>query len=158
MNPQGADLLAQLRDIHAAPAEPWWPPAPGWWFLAALMAIALVFGLRRVVRGMRARLRRRRLASFVDSIEADIDPAAAPQAFLSAINRVFKIVAIEAFPGERCARMRGEEWAGFLSGHLPHSARARELQVLADGPYRPAEEFEPAALTALARQWISRYG
>ena len=38
MNPE---LLAQLRDIHAAPELPWWPPASGWWALALMLLVVL---------------------------------------------------------------------------------------------------------------------
>ena len=158
MNPQGADLLSQLRDIHSAPAAPWWPPAPGWWVLAGLLAIGLLFVIRHALRQLRHHMRRRRLTGFVDSVEANIDPVAAPQEFLSAINRIFKLVAIETFPDDHCARMQGAEWADFLLQNIPQSPQAPQLQVLADGPYRQAAEFEPAVLTGLARQWISRHG
>jgi hypothetical protein len=158
MNPQGADLLAQLRDIHGALAEPWWPPAPGWWILAALLAATLFFIARKFLRRLRAHLRRRRLTAWVDAIERDIDPAVSPQDYLSAINRLFKLVAIEAFPDAHCARMQGGEWVEFLRRHLSPPPREWQLQVLADGPYRPAAQFEPAGLAALARQWIGQHG
>ena len=28
-----------LRDIHGLDAIPWWPMAPGWWYLIALVPI-----------------------------------------------------------------------------------------------------------------------
>ncbi|MGB1311376.1 MAG: DUF4381 domain-containing protein, partial [Leucothrix sp.] len=37
MNP-----LDQLRDIHLPSAVQWWPPAIGWWLLAALLLGVLV--------------------------------------------------------------------------------------------------------------------
>jgi len=44
MNPQ--DPLAELRDLAQVEAIPFWPPAPGWWILASLIILAVVFGLR----------------------------------------------------------------------------------------------------------------
>ena len=158
MNPQGADLLSQLRDIHSAPIAPWWPPAPGWWVLAGLLVIGLFFVVRYALHQLRHHMRRRRLAGFVDFIEACMDPVTAPQEFVSAINRLFKLVAIEAFPESRCERMQGEEWAEFLVQNVPHSSRTPQLRVLADGPYRQAATFDPVVLTGLARQWIKRHG
>ena len=158
MNPQGADLLAQLRDIHSAPVEPWWPPAPGWWMLAAMLAFGLFLLARRVLEGYRLRQRRRRLAGYVDAIETVIDPASAPQAFLSAINGIFKIVTIEAFPDANCAGMQGAEWVAFLQRNIVSDERAAQLQALAEGPYRPVTAFEPETLAGLARHWIRHHG
>jgi|GEM_PF-491197 len=38
--------LEQLRDIHLPQAVHWWPPAPGWWLVAALV-LALIIWLSR---------------------------------------------------------------------------------------------------------------
>ena len=158
MNPQGVDLLSQLRDIHGAPAVPWWPPAPGWWVLAI---IALVLGVYLARRGLRTWQRRRqRLNSlrWVSEVERTIDPEAAPQEFVAAINRIFKIVALAAFPDRHCARLQGEEWAAFLQSEMGDDPDREHLVVLASGPYQPAPRFEADALGRLARNWIMRHG
>ena len=67
----------------------------------------------------------------MDAVEAVIDPAHAPQAFLSAINRIFKLVAIEAFPDQDCAGMQGPEWVAFLQRKIARDPRSAQLQVLA---------------------------
>ena len=40
--------LDNLRDIVVPPSVPWWPPAPGWWVVFALLTLAIaVFAWRR---------------------------------------------------------------------------------------------------------------
>ena len=50
MQPSQPDPLAELRDIHLPGPIEFWPPAPGWWFVAILLSsalLALTLWLRR---------------------------------------------------------------------------------------------------------------
>jgi hypothetical protein len=155
MNP---DLLSQLRDIHAAPPTHWWPPAPGWWLLAFLLLILLVWIGRLLLARYRVNVRRRKMLAWVDHLNASIDPNRQPQAYLSTLNRIFKLVALRAFPEHHCAAMSGPEWSGFLLDKMKHSSSAESLNVLAMGPYDPAPEFDPELISELSRSWIKQHG
>lgn len=155
MNP---DLLSQLRDIHGAPPAPWWPPAPGWWLLAALALLLLAWAGRRSLAYYRIRRRRRQMLGWVEHLNANTDPQRDPQAYLATLNRIFKLVALRAFPGQRCASMAGPEWVEFLNEKLKQPGHAKALRALASGPYDPAPRFEAEILSDLARQWIRKHG
>ena len=85
MNP---DLLSQLRDIHTTPVVSWWPPAPGWWLLAALVFVALVWLGRRGLAGLRVRRRRKQMLAWVEHLNTATDAQREPQAYLSTLNRI----------------------------------------------------------------------
>ena len=155
MNP---DLLSQLRDIHTAAPAPWWPPAPGWWLLAALVLVLLGWLLRRALARWRVLQRRKQMLAWIDHLNAHVDPRLDPQAYLSPLNRIFKLVALRAFPERQCAAMNGQDWVDFLVEKMTGSASAGSLQALARGPYDPAPEFDPENLCLLTRQWIRRHG
>ena len=154
MNP---DLLAQLKDIHAAPPVSWWPPAPGWWILAFLLLAILVWIGRNLLRRYRVRQRRKQMLGWVDHLNASIDPQKDPHSYLSTINRIFKVVALRAFPAQQCAAMAGTEWSEFLQQQLK-GQQHEALSVLATGPYQPAPDFDPATISELARVWIKQHG
>ena len=158
MNPQDAGLLSQLRDIHGAPEAPWWPPAPGWWILAGIAILVLFMILRRIRAAYRIRQRKNRLLGLLDTMGGDVDPGTNPQAYVSSLNRILKIVAIRAFPGEHCAALQGDSWTRFVGEKLAENADAAHLAVLSSGPYEPVPAFDAAALDCLARDWIRKYG
>ena len=158
MNPQGTDLLSQLRDIHGAPEAPWWPPAPGWWVLAALVAILLFLAIRKLMQQYRVRQRRLQLISFLEKVERDVDPRKQPEEYLASLNRVLKIVALRAFPGSHCAQMQGREWTDFLQIKLGEKAPGDELSILATGPYQRHPRFDAGTLSEITRLWIMQYG
>jgi len=152
------DLLSQLRDIHAAAPVPWWPPAPGWWVLALLLLVLLGWVSRRVLARYRVHQRRRQMLGWIDHLNVSIDPQRDPQAYLSTLNRIFKLVALRAFPDQHCAVMNGQDWVGFLVEKMEKSQSAASLGALALGPYDPAPRFDPDQLSELARYWIRQHG
>lgn len=155
MNP---DLLSQLRDIHAAPAVPWWPPAPGWWVLALLSVAVLAWLGYRVVLRYRLHQRRRQMLAWVEYLDSTVDPQRDPQSYLAVLNRIFKLIALRAFPEAKCAAMTGEQWSEFLRTKIKSRQPTGELSVMAQGPYNPAVNFDPATLRSLVQHWIRHYG
>ena len=155
MNP---DILSQLRDIHGAPPAPWWPPAPGWWVLALLLLIVLAWVGRRLLKIRRNHVRRKKMLAWVDHLNATVDPGLHPQAYLGTINRIFKLVALRAFPDQQCAVMAGQQWSEFLISKMGDESSADSLKVLASGPYDPAPAFDAGVICNLSRAWIKKHG
>jgi hypothetical protein len=155
MNP---DLLEQLKDIHGAPPLPWWPPAPGWWILAAMLLLVLIWVGSRALKRYRIHQRRKQMLAWIDHLNATIDPQKEPQSYLSTINRIFKVVALRAYPEEQVAVMAGSQWAEFLQQQMKKNQQSELLAVLSSGPYNPAPEFDPATISDLARLWIKQHG
>lgn len=158
MNAGNEQLLSQLRDIHAAAEPGWWPPAPGWWVVSLLLFVALAFVARSVARRLAALRRRRRWLQALRKLEHMHDPEARPREYLAGLNRLFRAVALQAFPATACARLQGEEWVAFIRSLLPESQDAGCLSALATGPYEPLPEFDAAALGEQATDWVRRYG
>ncbi len=155
MNP---DLLSQLRDIHAAPAAPWWPPAPGWWLLAFAVLLLLIWLGRLVLASYRVRRRRKQILAWVDHLNTTTDPSLEPQAYLATLNRIFKLVALRAFPAQHCAQLAGSDWTEFLREKMQGTDSLDSIEMLATGPYEPAPQFDPQVMSNLARTWIRRHG
>lgn len=153
-----AELLSRLKDIHGVAEPSWWPPAPGWWLLAALVAAAFAYALTRLAARWRVHRRRRRLLEFLDGLDAKHDPDSEGADYLAELNRLIRAVALRAFPETPCARLEGRQWVQFIHERLPEGSESACLEALEDGPYRPRPEFDPAALQAAVRRWVLAHG
>jgi hypothetical protein len=158
MQADNSQLLAQLRDIHAAQSPGWWPPAPGWWVLVVLVLVLLVIAGRLVVRQLRQRRRRRLFMVEIDRLRSELDPSRDAREFLAGVNRVFRVVAMKAFPDTACASLQGDDWVTFISSLLPETTDTTSLSVLARGPYEAAPKFDQDDLIEHARTWVKAYG
>lgn len=156
MNP-ATDPLAGLRDIHAAPAPGFWPPAPGWWLLALLLAAAALAATLWLRRRLRARRFRRQAMRELDTIAARCTDDAAG-ALPGAVNVWLRRIALHVHAAEEVASLTGAAWLAFLDetgggGEFSNGAG----RVLASAPYRPHTQPVPrAALLRLARAWAGR--
>jgi Domain of unknown function (DUF4381) len=145
--------LSQLRDIHLPAAVPWWPPAPGWWALVALLLIAA--GLVYVIYARRRRNRWR--GSALTELARLRD--ASPQRLLREVSVLLRRVAISRFPRHDVAALTGEAWLAFLDRSLGDGAAFQSGvgRVLLSGPYATSHvEVDVVSLLALCERWIKR--
>jgi len=158
VNPDNAQLLSQLRDIHGAAEPAWWPPAPGWWLLVALALLGLYFVARAGWQRWAARRRRRAWLQALEAVDQQWDPRSQPHQYLAGMNRLFRAVALKAFPDSACGRLQGDDWVAFIRSQLPEGPALTCLTALARGPYEPLPEFDAPALREQARAWVNLHG
>ncbi len=163
MNPQATPAL-QLRDIHLPPAPSLWPPAPGWWLLAALLLGLAAWAAVVFIRRRRVRLQRRRLVATLGDLTARLERERSPDTLMQ-IGLLLRQLALTKFPRERVAGLSGTAWLRFLDESLG-SERTAGLdsfshgagRVLASGPYQRQlpPDFDLAGFIALVREWARR--
>ena len=149
----------QLRDIHLPEASFWWPPAPGWW-LAALLLAAFAWLAWWLWRRRRARLSLRREALHeLERIRAEYAASArhagdrdaqALRAVASLLRRV-----LIGYRGRRdSAATTGEDWNRQLRALAACGFSAEQLELLAHARYRPACDCDGEALLHACENWI----
>ena len=107
MNDAGS--LQNLNDIVLPPAVAWWPPAPGWYVLFALVLVALlVAGFLQWRRWRDNRYRREALLE----LSAIRTNASAEQ--LHAVPELLKRAALSVWPRTEVAALTGADWHRFL--------------------------------------------
>lgn len=143
--------LTELRDIHLPEPVSWWPPAPGWWVVAALASLLvglLYLGYRR---HRRNRWRRSALAALARLSEA------MPETLPADLSVLLRRVAITRFPRREVAGLTGQDWLAFLDRTLDggEAFRSGAGRILLHGPYRQrGMALDSRALLALCERWI----
>jgi len=176
-NGAGADRLAELRDIHLPEAIGWWPLAPGWWMLFALVLIviaALFFYLRwrdmqknkpaifSTQQVMQAALYE--LTAIEQAYaELDISSDQAARRSVAAISQLLRRCAVELGrlknEPNAVAGLTGDAWLNWLDGHWDRDDFTQGPgRILIDAPYR--NDFSHTAelneLFTLSRTWLGQ--
>jgi hypothetical protein len=153
-----------LRDIHLPGAIGWWPPAPGWWLLAALALAGLAAYAVHYYRGRHKRVALRALTRVRTALEQGAEPVACLQ-HVSTILRRFAMTSLAApranetdavvdVPG-----LIGERWLAYLDARWARTEFTAGLgrQLLAAPYTRPNSIDRTAALelTGLCTAWLA---
>ncbi len=157
MNPNPQQVL-QLRDIHL-PGEPsFWPPAPGWWLVAAVMIALLAWMTVIALRRYRIHRQRRRILTALADLENKLTSERTPDA-LARLSVLLRRLALMRYPRERVAALTGSAWLRFLdeSGGNGRFA-AGPGRILGTGPYQRSlpSDLDNTGLIALVREWVTR--
>lgn len=149
-----------LRDIHGLDSVPWWPLAPGWWYLASLVVLLLLlFALRYWLTyytgwlGWRGDARRqlRELKKVLHTED--------PHTVASRLSELLRRIAMARSGRREAAGLTGDQWLDWLVQHDKTGFDwQRHGQVLLTAPYMPPmmplERRQLATLIRAANRWI----
>jgi hypothetical protein len=140
--------LDRLHDLVLPPAVlSWWPPAPGWYALFVLLALAGGWLAWRGWQHWRADAYRRAALHELANLRD-----------VTAVAELLRRTALAVVPRPVVAGMTGTAWTDWLAAHcaeaMPDPVRTR----LYPGVYgRPAPDQDLAMLRAYAACWIARH-
>ena len=157
MNPQ--DPLAGLHPLREPELIGWWPLAPGWWLVFAIILTAMaVVGFiyyRRYQADAYRRLAAGKLQALHNAWLSDNDSTS----FMAETNALLKSVALRAFPQREVAAKNGREWVEFLNQTLAGGANLESFpEDFAAAAYRAdADAMNCDQVGQCAMAWIKNH-
>ncbi len=152
------DPLSQLKDIHLPEPVSIWPPAPGWWLLAAAALIITLFSVIRITSWYRKNAYRRLAEVQLDALDKSYKQHEDCIIYACDINRLLKQVAVTYYDRECVSRLSGKQWLEFLdrTGNTRNFTEGAG-QLLESAQYRKTGSFEVAGLGRCCRQWLKEH-
>lgn len=158
------DQLAPL--ITPAPVSGW-PPAPGWWFLAALLLGVLLLARlrpwqRSAVEAVEAEdmLDPQRQAALLELAQLDKPYNGQPAShWLQQINALLKRLCRIRYPDDHPHTLSGRAWLAFLDNRCPAAGLTRWM-ILVEGAYRAECRLDDKAIHGLEQSvqiWIRKH-
>ncbi|MFK5956985.1 MAG: DUF4381 domain-containing protein [Planctomycetota bacterium] len=152
------DPLAALRDIHLPAPVGWWPLAPAWWVLGAILFLAIALLTRRILAKRKA-LYHFAIEAFMAAENQYTENGNLIQMAV-ALSEILRRVALARYPREEVASLSGEDWATFLVSHGGKDSFQEEYLSLELATYMPESEVEcrlnSTRLLHATKSWIKR--
>ncbi len=161
MNPTVDVSQLPLRDIHLPTPVGWWPPALGWWLLAALVLAGATLYAIHYYRARHKRAALHAMTRLRAALEQGAEPVACLQ-YLSTVLRRFAMTSVartRAAAEPHVAGLIGDRWLNYLDERWAKTEFSAGLgrQLLAAPYARPnsIERDKALELTALCTAWLT---
>jgi len=142
-----ATSLDRLHDIALPPAVAWWPPAPGWYVVIALVLVAAAWMMLRGWERWQSNAYRREAARELASLDS-----------CAAIAELLRRTALAIAPRPVVAEKTGTAWLDWLAAQCPEPMPDTVRTQLTAGVYGPpAASHELNVLRDYAARWITRH-
>ncbi|NOS90156.1 MAG: DUF4381 domain-containing protein [Methylococcaceae bacterium] len=144
-----------LKDLHLPAPIGWWPPAPGWWLLAAFLLLCVALGCWaywRFTRKTAVKTAHKQLLAIKHNTVLD------NQQKLAELSILLRRVAISLYPRAQVAGLTGQAWQDFLNQALPNRPFNGEYgQLLVEASYRqqPLSPAQLQHLLGLCEIWLN---
>jgi hypothetical protein len=150
--------LAELKDIHLPNPISFWPIAPGWYVLLALVLVLLSLVLRQVLRFRQRQQPKQQALKMLGSYQAEYEKSHNHQMIGAHISELLKRVALVYFPRSQVAGLEGDRWLEFLDS-TSKEKRFKTLRFeLLELPFSPSgqtdKQVNMSALFEATRLWI----
>jgi hypothetical protein len=162
MNP-----LDQLEPLIAPAAISWWPPAPGWWLLAAALPL-LLWGLVKLYK-RRLRVKATDKVQTLDMLRqaalSELEQLSKPYygvpagPWLQQLNALLKRLCRQQYPQSNSHLLSSRAWLAFLDNRCPAAGLTRWM-ILVEGAYRPHCTLDDKAIEGLNQAvaiWIGKH-
>ena len=139
-DPMTAALLEQLRDVVRPDPAPWWPPAPGWWLVAAVVVLAIFLIARAFIKRQQKNRYRIEAASLLVELGSAWKSDRDTQAYASAAHQLVRRAAIHVAGRDAISRLTGRAFVEYVNTLSKAPLSAATGALLTEFSYRPATE------------------
>ena len=148
------DALKQLHDLHLPAPPGLWPPAPGWWLLAALVIGLVIWAGRRWYRWRRSRRPFRIAVAALDNLLRQTHENNLPaREFVDGVNALLKRALIHGAHHAEAAPLTDAAWLKYLDGLAASDVFSRGAgKALGNSRFAQDFDHDPAPIHAAARQ------
>jgi len=149
-----------LRDLHLPEAIGWWPLAPGWWVVIALLAIAAALLVRRYWQAWARGAARRHALQTLRQLTADFEQHHDAVAFGANLSALLRRTMLAYAPRQEIAGLTGDDWLAWLDRDLDQPRFQTEAgRKLIELPYRRPDDdvtgMDPIDVVAAVRQRLA---
>jgi len=148
-----------LRDIHLPDPITWWPLAPGWWLLLALLGIltVVIFLLRH--RAAKKRREPKQIAKReLEKLQTEYQQHRNPQILVQKISTLLRRLCLSYYPRTEVASLTGEAWLQFLDKQTGSQQFTQgQGHCLIEAPYRQNRDINVDSLLTLCQSVINSH-
>ena len=139
----GENPLANLRDIHLPEQISWWPLAPGWWIVIALVVTLLVWLGYKLWQRHQFRQTYRLCQSEIAQLEVSYKEHQDARQLLSGYSQLLRRLLMLRLGRSGNANLHGDNLFALLEANgLGDELSAEYKSLLTEGPYRKSVEID----------------